>query len=164
MTYWVRFVNLPGYLADSYSSALNALWPIWPKFVSKLQKCIFCDDLTFLHTNGLEKHQKSQKNWKRPTKVIKVNLKARELKIWKFNDFSSYWGPFGVNYYGNLVFWSFKVVKAKKATTVARNANSHIWMSNCPKLLSLHPYAIIILPKGPIWLGKLHTVLLRAKL
>ena len=113
----------------------GTLWPILAKFVSKLQRWIFYIDFTFLHTTDLIKHQESHKTLKRPTKVIKVDLKARGSKIWKFKDFSIWLGPFGVTNLQNSVFWTFKATKAKKAAIVARNSNSHIWMSNDPKLV-----------------------------
>ena len=116
-------------------SFYEPLWPILGKFVQKLQRWIFYIDLTFLHTTGLIKHQESHKNKKRPTKVVKVNLKATWSKIWKGYDFFMWLGPFGVEKSGNTVFWSFKAIKAKKAAIVARNSNSHIWMSNDPKLV-----------------------------
>ena len=54
----------------------ETLWLVLAKFVQKFQKCDFGLDLTFLHTNGLKKHQKCNKNRNRLTKVVKVNLKA----------------------------------------------------------------------------------------
>ena len=68
-------------------------------------------------------------------RFVKANIKAREPKIWKCNNFSLCLGPFGVNYNGNSVFWSFKVIKAKKAATVAINSNLHSSASNYPKVL-----------------------------
>ena len=38
--------------------------------------------------------------------------------MWKINDFSPLLGPFGVPCYVISKFWSFKVIKAKKAAPV----------------------------------------------
>ena len=84
--------------------------------------------------------------------------------MWKINDFSLLLGPFGVPCYMISKFWSFKVIKAKKAAPVAREAKSHSSASKYIKLLLIHSYAIIILQKRPIWLYKVHTSLLKAKM
>ena len=119
--------------------------------------------MTIFDINGLKRHQKDHENWKRPIKVIKADLKARKWWMWKFYHFSSWLAPCGTNYYGKSVFSIFKVVKAKKATTVARNTKLHSDASGYPKLLWKTWYAIIISPKGPIWNLKLHLSLLKAK-
>ena len=101
---------------------------------------------------------------KKANKVCKGHFKGQRAWVWKINDFSPWVGPFGVTCYVISKFWSFKVFKAKKAAPIARKAKSHSSTSKCLKLLLLHAYAIIKLQKRPIWLCKVHTSLLKAKI
>ena len=49
----------------------------------------------------------------------KGQLKATESTIAKFDIFSAFLGSFGVTYWLNRIFLSFKAEMAKKATLVA---------------------------------------------
>ena len=57
-----RLALIKCYLHDMDLVLYASLWLVWTKFVQKFQKCVFGMDLTFLHTNGLKKHQKSHQN------------------------------------------------------------------------------------------------------
>ena len=58
---------------------------------------------------------------------------ARGTNMFRDILFFCFLGQLGVRDEGITIFWCFKAIKAKKAAKVARNSNSHIWMSNDPK-------------------------------
>ena len=139
---------------------MGALGKICPKI---LEMCYLIEFEPF-NSNGLKRHQQGHKNQKRPIKFLKVILKAREHQCEKLMIFFPLLGPFGVPCYVISKFWSFKVIKAKKAAPVAREAKSHSSASKYIKLLLIHLYAIIILQKRPIKLYKLYRSLLKTKM
>ena len=53
---------------------------------------------------------------------------------------------------------------AKKAALIAITTNLHIWMSNHPNMLSQHSEASFMLPKRPIWMKNLQTIISKAKI
>ena len=73
----------------------------------------------FNHSDGLLRHQRSSKNYKRPMKIVKAKSKAREWPKTKFQFFFTFLGSLGVFYCMISMFLSFEVIKAKKATLVA---------------------------------------------
>ena len=143
--------------------SLNITMGVLGKICPNILETLILSWFDIFYINGLKRHQEVHKNWKRAMKVLKVNLKAKKWWTWKFYHFSSFLGPFGTNYCENSVFLSFNVVKAKKATIAARNTKLHSSASVNPELFFLTWYAIIILPKRPIWTLKLHISLLKAK-
>ena len=90
-----------------------------------------------MHTIGLLRHQGSQKNSKRPIKVMEAKSKAKHYQKSKFYTFFICLGSFG----GNCLEINFglnsKVIKVKKAATTGQNYKSQrcnfmgsIWSSH----------------------------------
>ena len=61
---------------------------------------------------------------KKAAKGCKGYFKGPRVKKWKNIDFIAFLCSFGVKNEEDSVFWRFKVIKAKKATLVARKAKS----------------------------------------
>ena len=118
----------------------------------------------FLALVALKDTKKPIKYWKRPTKAVKVILRARESKKQRNIDFITFLWSFGVKNEEDSVFWRFKVIKAKKATLVARKAKLH--RSNAKNLwLVLYcQYVIIVLSQMSILLYFSDLSLLKAKI
>ena len=73
-------------------------------------------------------------------------------------------GSFSVSCLQFFVFSSYKVIKAKKATLVAENANLHLGFFIGQKLLLYHPKALFKLPFTKNRAGKWKTDILKAKM
>ena len=73
---------------------------------------------------------------KKANKNLKGHFEGQKAKVQKITDFSLLLGPFGISNHVISVFWSFKVVKAKKAAPLARKAKLHKSTSKCAKLVS----------------------------
>ena len=102
--------------------------------------------MKIFHATGLLRYQGLQENHKRTTKVMKVKTKARDKSIPKFEKKIIFLGSFSVSCLQFFVFSSYKVIKAKKATLVAENANLHLGFFIGQKLLLYHPKALFKLP------------------
>ena len=68
-------------------------WAETANFLQKLVLRLLCSDMKIFHATGLLRYQGLQENHKRPTKVMKVKTKARDLSIPKFEKKSYLWGP-----------------------------------------------------------------------
>ena len=71
-----------------------------------------------LGIKDLKKYIKADEGWK-------VQIKGQRVKLWKYHNFLTSLGSFGVIYSQISLFLSFKVIKAKKAALVAENAKLH---------------------------------------
>ena len=92
--------------------------------------------LDFLKKGSPKKYKTQDFKWSYST--CKKLLKHFFQDIFLFQEISEDkcgLGPFGTNYYGFSVFSIFKVVKAKKATIVAKYTKLHSGASGYPKLL-----------------------------
>ena len=116
-----------------------------------------------MHTTDLLTYQGSQKNCKRPMKVVKAKSKARESSIPKLNNFFTSLGSFGVFYSQISLFLSFKAIKAKKAALVAGNANLHWGIFLESKLLLYHQKILSKLPLTQNRADKQKLGILKAK-
>ena len=95
---------------------------------------------------------------------MKVKTKARDLSIPKFEKKIISLGSFSVSCLQFFVFSSYKVVKAKKATLVAENANLHLGFFIGQKLLLYNPKALFKLPFTKNRADKWKTDILKAKM
>ena len=95
---------------------------------------------------------------------MKVKTKARDLSIPKFEKKIISLGSFSVSCLQFFVFSSYKVIKAKKATLVAENANLHLGFFIGQKLLLYHPKALFKLHFTKNRAGKWKTDILKAKM
>ena len=97
-------------------------------------------------------------------KGCKGHFKGQRVKKQKNIDFITFLWSFGVKNEEDSVFWRFKVIKAKKATLVARKAKLH--RSNAKNLwLVLYcQYVIIVLSQRSILLYFSDLSLLKAKI
>ena len=84
----------------------EALWPFFGNFVQKLQRVYTCIKLTFSLASDLTGLPKSHNNQKRPTKAMKVILKAKKPNHEKWIIFSCFWDHL-VSIY--CCFWYFQV-------------------------------------------------------
>ena len=75
---------------------------------------------------------------KKADKGHEGQTKARESTMPKFYDFFISTGSFGVLYWQIWMFLSFKAIKAKKATLVARNTKLQTGKFVDSKILSYH--------------------------
>ena len=62
---------------------------------------------------------------KKGKESLKGHLEGQKAKVQKNNDFPLLLGPFGTSNHVISIFWSFNVVKAKKAAPLGRKAKSH---------------------------------------
>ena len=104
---------------------LNTHWEFEARFISKLSKYCFCRDLIFSGTSSLKRQQEAHKSLKKAINGCKGHFKGQRVKKWKNIDFTAFLCSFGVKNEEDSVFRCFKVIKAKKATLVARKAKSH---------------------------------------
>ena len=107
------------------SEGVVAQWFKMPNSIWKLFWRLYSLEKRFWHTTGLLRHQKIQKKYKRPMKVVKAKSKARRWKITKVYNFFTFLGSLGFFYCMIFIFLSFKDNKAKKAALVAGKANLH---------------------------------------
>ena len=119
---------------------------LWLDLFQNYRQIAFAKIWHFFALVALKDTKKPMKYWKRPTMAVNVTSKARELKNGKTLIFIASLCSFGVKNEEDLVFWCFKVIKAKKATLVARKAK--LQRSNAKDLwLVLYcRYGIIVLP------------------
>ena len=104
----------------------------------KLFLIIFCFYIGLVHVTGLLRPQGSQKNWKRPTKVMKSNSKARYYQKSEFNIFFACLESFGNNWLEFNFDLNSKVIKAKKATINGQSCKSKSHYFFCPNLVFPH--------------------------
>ena len=97
-------------------------------------------------------------------KVCKGHFKGQRVKKRKNIDFIASVWSFGVKNEEDSVFWCFKVVKAKKATLVARKAKSHKSNAKNLWLVLYYQYVIIVLSQMSILLYFSDLSLLKAKI
>ena len=98
-------------------------WFKMPNSIWKLFWRLYSLEKRFWHTTGLLRHQKIQKKYKRPMKVVKAKSKARRWKITKVYNFFTFLGSLGFFYCMIFIFLSFKdkrPTKVVKATLKAR--------------------------------------------
>ena len=111
-------------------------WFKMPNSIWKLFWRLYSLEKRFWHTTGLLRHQKIQKKYKRPMKVVKAKSKARRWKITKVYNFFTFLGSLGFFYCMIFIFLSFKDNKAKKAALVAEKTNLHWGLFLFLKVLS----------------------------
>ena len=120
--------------------------------------------MTFSGTGGLKRHQEANKILEKAKKVCKGHFKGQRVKKQKNIDFIASLWSFGVKNEEDSVFWCFKVIKAKKATLVARKAKLQRTNAKDLWLVLYCLYAIIVLPQRPILLYFSDISLLKAKI
>ena len=120
-----KFTSIPKMSILMLNNFGIAQWFKMPNSIWKLFWRLYSLEKRFWHTTGLLRHQKIQKKYKRPMKVVKAKSKARRWKITKVYNFFTFLGSLGFFYCMIFIFLSFKVNKAKKAALVAGKANLH---------------------------------------
>ena len=81
------------HFSENISESTLPHWAETANFLRKLFLRLLCSDMKIFHATGLLRYQGLQENHKRPTKVMKVKTKARDLSIPKFEKKSYLWGP-----------------------------------------------------------------------
>ena len=122
------------YFSKGFKNHIS-LWSEMPNHIKKLNLGLYCLDMRFWHTNGLLRHQRSSKNYKRPMKIMKAKSKTRGWPKTKFQIFFTFLGSLEVFYCMISIFLSFEVIKAKKAAVVAGAAFLFLWKFMVSKLL-----------------------------
>ena len=85
----VWFLCSAKFLSQICKSKCKAQWTGMEYWQQKLFGMKYCSDIWFLHTTGLLRHQRSQKNLKRPKKNLKAKPKVQNPKFQKFIIFSA---------------------------------------------------------------------------
>ena len=120
--------------------------------------------MTFSGTSGLKRHQEDHRILKKANKGYKGHFRGQSVKKWKNIDFIAFLWSFGVKNEEDSVFWCFKVIKAKKATLVARKAKSQRTNAKNLWLVLYCLYVIIVLSQRSILLYFSDLSLLKAKI
>ena len=113
-------------------------WSEVGNFMWKLFLMKQCFNIWLLHVTRLLRHQGSQKNCKRPMKVMKAKSKARHYQKSKFYTFFICLGSFGGNWLEINFGLNFKVIKTKKAATTGQNCKSQRCNFMGPNLVFPH--------------------------
>ena len=100
---------------------------------------------------------------KKANEGCKGQSKATGSTIAKFDIFSAFLGSFGVIYWLNWIFLSFKAEKAKKAALVAESTNLQTQNFVEPNILSYDPEEFFKSHFDQNRAGSCRTTLLKAK-
>ena len=82
----------------------------------------------FLHTTGLLKHQRPQKNKKKSEKIFEGQTQRPKPKISKFYNFFPSFGSFGVNLMGKAIDLSLKAIKVTVEPYIGQTGNLVWWI------------------------------------